>query len=277
MRTVFETPMLATELSEFDEGAQRVALELARRLGRPLAVLLPLLSNAEFEVSAPDLSARIERQFHQKLEALNAAATAQSVKCECIVRRGADLAKEIVTAAIERETDLLVIRRRGTRSFLANLLVGEMVSAVLAHAPCPVLLVPRAARLWTHGILAAVDGSRMTERVATLAAAVAAADRLPLTLACVAVDTGPAACARAEQVLERARAAVGSEPAAAAVIVGEAHREIMGQALRVGADLIVIGRCGDSAPDRGVLGRTAKKVLGAAEGPVLVAGPSRDE
>ena len=48
------------------------------------------------------------------------------------VRRGDELYRQIVDEARERKTELIVLRRRGKRGFLANLLVGEMVSKVLA-------------------------------------------------------------------------------------------------------------------------------------------------
>ncbi len=51
---------LMTQWTEFDSGAERVALELAQRVKLPLTVVVPLLSNPEFEVVAHDLVAEEE-------------------------------------------------------------------------------------------------------------------------------------------------------------------------------------------------------------------------
>lgn len=76
------------------------------------------------------------RAAARRREALQALARAAGVTLSLRVRRGAEPFAEIVQAARELPADLIVLRRRGQRSFLANLLVGEMVGKVLAHAPC---------------------------------------------------------------------------------------------------------------------------------------------
>ncbi|MCE7876700.1 MAG: hypothetical protein DYH14_05075, partial [Betaproteobacteria bacterium PRO3] len=138
-------PLLATEHTEFDAGAERIALDLARARGVSLAVVVPIVSNSELEAIAPGLVARR-------------------------VRRGEEPWREIVAEAKARDADLIVIRRRGKVSFLANLLVGGMVGKVGTSAPCDVLMVPRAASLWRTRVLAGVDGTRAGAAVARAAA-----------------------------------------------------------------------------------------------------------
>ena len=55
-RPPFTRILLATEHTEFDVGAERVALELARRCGVPLAAVLPIVTNPEYEVTDPALA-----------------------------------------------------------------------------------------------------------------------------------------------------------------------------------------------------------------------------
>ena len=62
--------LLATEHTEFDVGAERVALELARRRGVPLAGVFPIVSNIEYESVAPELVAKMEAHVHARLVAL---------------------------------------------------------------------------------------------------------------------------------------------------------------------------------------------------------------
>ena len=70
MTTPHSRLLLATEHTEFDAGAERVALELARRRGVPLAAVVPIVSNIEYESVAPGLVARMEEDVHARLVAL---------------------------------------------------------------------------------------------------------------------------------------------------------------------------------------------------------------
>lgn len=170
--------LLATEHSEFDAGAESVAFALAARAGEPLHAVWPLVSNAEFEASAPALAARADDEIAARRQRLVAAAAAAGVTLRVTVRRGAEAHAEILAQAREDAADLLVIRRRGKRGFLARLLVGEMVGKVLAQAPCNVLVAPRSARLWQRGVVVALADAQA--RGPLLDAARALAPGLPL-------------------------------------------------------------------------------------------------
>lgn len=271
MNHPFERILLATEHTEFDSGAERVALDMAYRCGVPLAAVLPVVSNPEYEAVAPQLAAKAEREAADKIAALRDAAQAAGVAFDVRVRRGEEPWREIVAEAGERRADLLVTRRRGKRGFLANLLVGEMVSKVAGHAPCSVLMVPRSGGMWSRGLLAAVDGSGACERVAAVAGAVAAQCDLPLTIVSVAGDDTQALRIKAEDALARAAAAAGGGvPVRRHVVVGKPFEQILKQAAAEGSDLIVIGQRGETGLDRPLLGSTTQKVIGLAEGPVLV-------
>ena len=67
---------------------------------------------------------------------LHKAAEAAGVQIDVVARRGEEPYREIVQEAVERRSDLIITRRRGKRSFLSNLLIGEMVSKVVGHAHC---------------------------------------------------------------------------------------------------------------------------------------------
>ena len=143
----FERILLATEHTEFDAGAERVAFALAKRCGLPLAVVVPVVSNPEYEAIAPQIVAHVERETAARIEGLRQMAAAQGVEISITARRGEEPYQEIVQEAAERKADLIVIRRRGKRGFLSNLLVGETVSKVVGHASCSVLFVPRAGQM----------------------------------------------------------------------------------------------------------------------------------
>jgi nucleotide-binding universal stress UspA family protein len=266
--------LLATERTEFDAGAERVAVDLAKHCAVPLAAVLPVLTNPEYETIAPQLVARAEAEAAEKVEALRLLAKAQSVELDIVVRRGEEPYREIVQEATERHSDILVIRPLGKRSFLASLLVGEMVSKVVRHAPCNVLFVPREARPWSRGVLCAVDTSPNASRVATAAAAVARECELPLTIVGVVAHDAPAARAEVEKTLAQAVALAAVAGAGAQtkseVLVGKPFERILGAATSADADLIVVGRHGESNVVRTPFGGTTQKVVGLAKSSVLV-------
>ena len=262
--------LLATEHTEQDEGAEAVALALARHGAAPLSAVLPVSFNAEFEALAPELAARADAQAHARLQALSADAARSGVALEVVVRRGEDPAFEIVAEARERRAELLVTRRRGRKGLIANLLVGEMVSRVLAHAPCSVLVCPREARLWQRGVLLGIDPQAPSSALVQQAAAMAAAGGLPLHVCSVAPNEAArsAALRALEAALAQARAVCPL--AAGALRVGRPHQELITAASEAGAALLVIGRHGRSVLGRAWIGGTAQKVIGLAPCPVLV-------
>ena len=244
MATAFSRLLLATEHGEFDTGAEAVALTLARRCGLPLAAVLPVLSNPEFEAVAPQLAERADAEAAIRRQSLQALALAADVPLQVQVRRGAEPFAEIVNEARRHGADLLIIRRRGKRGLLAKLLVGEMVSKVVAQSPCSVLVAPQGAQMWARGVLVCVDPQAPDATLQSVATTLASECALPLHLHLHALAAGTDAQAAAQQVLTAARAQ--------------------------GADLIMLGRDSGSRPGRAWAGAVTQKVIGLAECPVLV-------
>lgn len=269
--TTFKRILLATEHTEFDAGAERLAFEMARRCGMPLMVVLPVVSNPEFEIAAPQLAARNDREAAGKVADLRNTAMQLGVQLDIHVRHGEEQYREIVNEAEEKQADLIITRRRGKRSFLAKLLVGEMVSKVAGHAPCSVLLVPRNGTMWSNCVLAAIDDSEHSLKITATAAAIAKECTLPLNILSVAETT--ALHEKAEAVVSRHAETVAGLNVVVRqlVLTGRPHEQILAASKSAGADLIVVGRLGGSnAVVRMLLGSTMQKVVGMADQPVLV-------
>lgn len=266
----FQRLLLATEHGEFDRGAEALGLALAAHCALPLSAVLPLTSNAELESVAPAWVARLEATASRHREDLLAQARRAGVALDVTVRRGPEPYVEIVAQAAELRTDLLVIRRRGQRSFLANLLVGEMVSKVVAHVSCSVLVVPRDGRMWQQRVLLALDPQAPDAQAVSRAAALALACGLPLHVLCVLAADAPRGDAQAavDAALVQARAL--GITADGELRSGRTHQAVLDAAAACGADLIVIGRHRAESLPRAWLGGVAQKVLGLATCPVLV-------
>lgn len=270
MDHLFTRLLLATEHTAYDTGAESVALDMAQRCQLPLPTVMPLVSNPEYEALAPQIAARAESDAAQRIAHLRELAAAAGVTMELRLRRGAEPYEEIVQEARERRSDLIVIRRRGQRSFLANLLVGEMVSKVVTHAPCHVLVVPRGARMWSQRVLVAVDPATPGRQIVTLGMAVAAQCSLPLHLVSVVPTEALRAPAEAfiGDMLTLAKA--GGLAGTGEVRCGKPFTEILASAAASRSDLIVMGAREDSRIGRALLGGVAQKVMGLSEHPVLV-------
>ncbi len=269
---VFARPLLATEHSEFDVGAERIALALAQRAAAPLSVVLPILGNAEFDAVAPEWAERADAAAAAKLSALRETAAAQGVQLSIQVRRGPELYAEIVDEARAQRAGLIVIRRRGKSGLLANLLVGDMVGKVVAHAPCNVLVNGRDVQMWTRRVLAALDPEAPDLGVLVQAAHAAVEFDLPLTLVSVAASPRDELRKQAGDALDAGAAqarALGAR-VEKQVLNGKAHEQIVGAVQRLDADLVVLGRRGSTHLSRAFIGGVAQKVIGLVECPVLV-------
>lgn len=238
----FSRVLLATELTEFDAGAERIAFAMAQRCGVPLRVVIPVLSNPEFEAEVPELALRAEEEVAQRIAALRTRALAASVELDVRVRRGAEAHPEIVAEAKEAQSDLIVLRRRGRQGFLARILVGEMVSKVIRDVSCSVLLVPRAAQFWTQGILAAVGHESQKQVIAKTAGLISGICDLPLTVLSVAENESSQLAAEGINSAAVAVAAVASAKVKGLVATGKPVEQTLAAAQAMNADLVVIGR-----------------------------------
>lgn len=271
MADLFHTVLLATQHSEFDAGAERVGIALAARLGIPLYAVLPVVTNTEYETFAPMLEDVAEAQAATDLRKLRETAAAVGVALVGTVRLGEEPSREILDEASERSADLIVVRKRGKRGFLASLLIGEMVHALARHAPCDVLMVPREADIWSRGILVATDGSAHGRRSTEVAASLAAVFDVPLTVVSVAADDDPdrriaGACVDSAVAVARA---VGAS-AHGQTTSGKPYEAILRAAEDSVVDLIVVGRRGLNPVQRMLLGGTAERVAAHASSPVLI-------
>ncbi len=204
------------------------------------------------------------------MDQLRQAASKRGVELLIVIRHGEEIHKEILADAREREVDLIVIRRRGKRSYLAKLLLGAMVHKVIDAAACDVLIVPREARIWSRAILLATDGSSHSERATETAVVVAQLANLPVTVISAAGDgdIGVTADANVERALALLQGA-GTQ-ATGRTATGKPHEAIQNAAREIGADLIVLGRRGKGGAERVSLGRTAERVVSSAACPVLI-------
>lgn len=263
----FQKLLLATEGTEFDAGAERVALAMASAQTTPLGVIFPLVSNPEYEAVAPQAAARAERDVAVSLAKLHDLARNAGVTLGVNVRRGSAPDQEIIDEAVRLNADLLILRRRGKRSFLSRLLIGEMVGRILDRAPCDVLVVPRMCKLWQHGIMVVIEGSETASAgaLAATGAAMARNAQLPLSLLVISSEDEDAASASLTFTHAEAAAASTGIAIRGERVRGDRALVNMRAAIAADVDLLVI-RFGSPGTPSGTLMR---KVIAACDVAVL--------
>lgn len=238
----FKRILLATEHTEFDAGAERVAFAMAKRCGTPLRAIIPIESNPEFEVQAPQLFLRDEEAAAAKVAALQESALNAGIELEVKVRHGMETYREIVEEASATNTDLIIIRRRGKPGILSKRLVGDMVSKVIRDAQCCVLTVPRAAEFWQRGVLASICDMPIAHEIARLSGNISAVCDLPLTFASVAENQNAKVTTESFNASCVATTSTSNNRIQGRVSVGDPTEQIILATKETNADLVVIGR-----------------------------------
>ena len=261
--------LLATDRSEYSEGAVREAINFARRCSSRLYAMSVLETNPEFETIGSKFFEKEEKEAQHHLESVKVRARSEGVMCDTELLEGEEPYRSIVNAAVEKNVDMIVIGRRGRRG-LAKLLIGEVASKVIGHAPCKVLVVPRAAVITYQNILVATDGS--THANAAVQEAIVIAKRCGSHLIVLTalrdgseLDEGKN---RVNHAVELAHA-TGVE-AEAITPLGRSHDVIVETAGGRGVDLIVMGTYGKTGVRKILMGSSTEKVIKAAGCAVLV-------
>ncbi len=264
-----EKLLLATDRSEYSEGAVREAINFAKTCSSRLSILSVLETNPEYETIGSKFFEREEKEALQDLESVKARAAKEGVVCDTALLEGRDPAGSIVDFAAEKKVDMIVVGRRG-RKGLAKLLIGEVSAKVIGHAPCKVLVVPRAAVIGYRNILVATDGSNHGN--AAVSEAIAIAKRTGSKLIALSAMRDES---EREEAQKHVRTAVGLAqkegiPAEALTPLGRSFNTIVETAGGRGVDLIVMGNYGKTGVKKLLMGSSTEKVIGTAGCAVLV-------
>jgi len=198
----------------------------------------------------------------------------------------------IVDQALTQGASLVVMGTHGRRGF-DRLFHGAVAERVLRRAPCPVLMIPPHATpapedpIFTR-ILCPIDFSPASQQAFGFALDLASQSNGAVTAMHVLewmADDDPAPYGPFDTSAYRAHlesdaaarlmALADSEPhpwceVTPVVATGRSHREILGQASAVNANLIVMGSQGRGGIGGVFFGSTTQHVVRAAECPVLV-------
>jgi nucleotide-binding universal stress UspA family protein len=142
---MFRTILVATGPSPWSSNAVETAIRLAAHLRGELVIGHILEDDLQFQLqgavaSDPQLRAEIEATGQHVVTQAAARATQAQVRHRTVTRWGG-ISEQIVALAVTNHCDLIVM---GTRHLTGDkrLMTGRICNAVIATAPCPVLVVP---------------------------------------------------------------------------------------------------------------------------------------
>jgi len=269
----FERFLVTSDGSEYSAGAVREALRMAQKCGARVRVISVIAGgNAELYAMGEQLLARELESARGHLDLIQQQAAEQGVACETEVVQAGQIYQEIVSQATRMNADLIIMGRRGRRG-LARLMLGDVTAQVIGHAPCSVLVVPRAAEVTGRHFLVATDGSRFGDSAAATASSLAKLCKTPVTVISMTLPS------HSEQRREEARQTVNRISSFLTqeglqtdgqVLEGRPDMLIVDTAAAKQADLIVVGSHGRTGIERVLLGSTTERVLNQASSAVLV-------
>src|SRR3990170_106085 len=280
--------LLATDGSLFSEGAIREAIRLAKRCSSKLAAISVIETNPEYETIAPQLLEKAERPARGHLESVKAQAKKEGVEITTSILEGEDSYNFISDEAVKNKTTMIIMGRRG-KTGLKRLVIGTPPARVLGHAPCNVLVVPRAAQVGFRNILVATDGSRYAAAAASEAIGIAKKNKSKLIVLAVVpsesmqpMDIVHSQMSRdviaekelsvAENSAKTVKAVAQKEGVAveAFIMGGRPADAIVQTAKEKNVDVIMLGSHGKTGIDKLLMGSVAERVIVLAACAVLV-------
>ena len=181
--------LFATDGSEFSRTPRDIAIALAQRFGVTLDVATVVGSPEEDETA------------RTRLDEVAEAAHAAGVECTGITRHGKPAIKEVVAAAAEATTNILIIGRSPPRGDIKERLVGDNATQIIATAPCHVLIAGWQSSMWHKRILLATDLTAGGVEAIDITTQLAKATATPVTLLAVGKGEQEAVVADAEHAV----------------------------------------------------------------------------
>jgi len=267
-----ERLLVASDGSEFSEGAIREALNLAKTCSSKLYVISVAQEPdiREFADSYPLAAVeKLEKAVREHLESVQERAGKEGVSCEIILGRGPVPSKLIIEEAAKNNVELIIMGRHG-RTGLTRIMMGSVTAKVIGDAPCKVMIVPRFSRISLEKILVPTDGSLYSE-IATREA-VSIAKRVGSSLIALSVykrdenfKLAEASVGMVKEVAEREGIKIET-----LTLKGEPHEVIVDTVEKKKAGFMVVGSHGRTGLQRLLMGSVTERLIGYAGCPILI-------
>jgi nucleotide-binding universal stress UspA family protein len=285
------TIMVTTDFSEFGNQAIPYAGLLARKLGARLFVahVIDLPPTPVYENVAPGMEV-LERRIQEYAgTTIQKELAGRGPTWETLITTG-NPADQVARLCRQANADLVVAATHG-RSGLERLLLGSVTEQLMHTLPCPLLAVRGPVPKDEKGfgrILVGVDFSPDSKLAVDWGRTLAQAFEAELHLAHVIprsfftdyLIAGDAPEQEPDEgLMERIQAELATlateDEARFHVPTGDPHKELVGLAAQIGADLLILGVHGMGFVETLLVGSTTDRVVRTAAVPVLSVRPKR--
>lgn len=255
--------LLATALKARISGLH--VLDIRMIEGPLLADISGAIGATEYFAGLPQFRTLMEAKGRAISQNFHALAQAAGVEAECGVEMGHPVH---VILDHEASADLVILGQRGENERFGRELVGSVADRIIRRTlkPC---LVTHSQFTPIRSLLAACDGSPISDKVATLAASLAKALEATLTVLTVEDKITPE---RTRVIADNACRTCQSEGCEPKVLVASGHaaEAILDHIAREKADLIVMGAHTHTRIRQWFIGCTTQKVLADSGIPALL-------
>ncbi len=266
------TIALATDGSEFNDGAAQETIFFAQACGAKIVVLHVIGIDSESATGVHASSVAVRQEVKDYIDNIKRMANDNNLDCEVVVEESYQPDKTIVELACRHDADILIMGRHG-RKGLMKLLVGSMTSKVIGHGFPKVLVVPKKFSIGGEKILIAVDGSDFSEMAADEAISIGASCTALKKVYVLSVATNESNLDKAQELVN-AVCKTGKEKAPKVefeplALVGRPSQVIADTAKEKDVDMILAGGHGKGL-GKLLMGHVTEKVIGRAHCAVLV-------
>ncbi|MGI6657530.1 MAG: universal stress protein [Desulfobulbus sp.] len=268
-----KTLLLATDGSEYSEGAAREAIFWSRFCGARLIVLHVITSHAESIAAANFALRRGQQELSEHLDRIHALAREHGVPTEVVVVGNSAPEQAIIEQAQLHRADMILMGRHG-RSRRFSLPLGKMTAKVIARGFPRVLVAPSKTPSPGSHLLLAFDDSPNSREAAAEAFAMSRSCQPPEKITVLSVsareEEREQARQRVESVCARARELDLPVPCEPLVRVGDPAKCIVQAGRDQAVDMILIGGWTRGGVISLLKSHVTENVIGQTECAVLV-------
>ncbi|KJR42904.1 UspA domain-containing protein [Candidatus Magnetoovum chiemensis] len=263
--------LLATDGSQYSEGAIKEAINFARACRTRLTVLRVIEYNPEFDAIGDKYADAIETSAGKHFEDIRTLAAEENVECDIMLRRSVQAYESVIEEAKKLKADIIIMGRRG-KTGLTKLVLGSQTAKTIAYAPCKVLVVPKDSEIKGEYIMFATDGSKFSEAAEKEAINMAASCPFVKQLVAVSVVQSKEQINNAEKILEKVKQNAQSRSVniETLALVGQPYKAIVNASLESSSDLIIVGSHGRTGLQKLLMGSVAERVAALAMSAVLI-------
>lgn len=266
------TIALATDGSEFTDGAVQEAIFMGKACGAKLVVINVIPITIETATLAHATFSSVRSATKAYITNVLQMATDSGIDCEVVFEASYQPDKSIVRLAHKHDADVIIMGRHGKKG-LFKLMVGSMTAKIIGHGFPKVLVVPKGCTVSADKILLATDGSEFSQMAAEELLSMSMhystlKEAYVLSVATKETDL-ELVKQRVESICEKAKEKGGAVEYFPLSLVGRPSDVIAETAREKDVDMILIGGHGKGLTKL-LMGHVTEKVIGRSHCAVLV-------